>query len=353
VIDTDHKLKTVLPRLQSAGWIAVDTEADSLHAYPEKLCLLQLSIEGEDLLLDPLATMSMKPVLETLAQHELILHGADYDLRLLRKSFGFVPTSIFDTMLASRLLGCREFGLLNLVDKYLGAKLEKGPQKANWARRPLTERMEAYARNDTKYLRPLAELLRTELQAKGRLKWHQETCAQLVAQCAIARLADPETVWRVKGSHRLRPPSLAVLREIWRWREEEAVSANKPPYFILSPDVMVAVAAAAGEAQPFEHLLPRSFSPRRQQGIQRAVDAGLTNEKLPGFIRVKGTRQNEAEKKRLRVLEQRRDERGMELEIDPTLIANRATLILLAKDWSTYQAELMNWQRTLLQADNE
>lgn len=297
VIDTDQKLKTALPRLQAATWIAVDTEADSLHAYPEKLCLVQLSIEGEDLLLDPLASMNIEPVLDTLAQHELILHGADYDLRLLRKSFGFVPTRMFDTMLASRLLGCREFGLLNLVAKYLGVKLEKGPQKANWARRPLTERMAEYARNDTKYLRPLAELLRAELEAKGRLKWHQETCAQLIADCAVARQADPDLVWRVKGSHRLRPPALGILREIWRWRESEAVGANKPPYFILSPDVMVAVAAAAGDAQPFDQLFPRSFSPRRKQGIHRAVSLGLAHEKLPGFIRVKGTRQTEPEKK--------------------------------------------------------
>jgi ribonuclease D len=124
----------------------MDTEADSLHAYPEKLCLIQISISGADELLDPLAKMDLKPLLEVFRRHELIVHGADYDLRLLRKSCGFVPTTIFDTMLAARLLGCREFGLTNLVSKCLGVKLEKGPQKANWARRPLTERMEVYAR---------------------------------------------------------------------------------------------------------------------------------------------------------------------------------------------------------------
>lgn len=348
MVDTDQKLRSALPKLRSADWIAVDTEADSLHAYPEKLCLLQISIEDVDLLLDPLAGMDMKPVLETLSQHELILHGADYDLRLLRKSFGFVPGSIFDTMLASRLLGQREFGLTHLVEKYLGVKLEKGPQKANWARRPLTERMEAYARNDTHYLRPLAELLRAELKISGRLGWHQETCARLVAECAVPRTADPDAVWRVKGSHRLRPGGLGVLRELWSWREKEAVSANKPPYFILPPEIMVAISDAATEGKSFTDLLPRSFSARRQHALREAVEEGLKSEKLPGHLRPKGHRQTETEKRRLRDYEERRDQRAKELGIDPTLIANRATLILLAKDWSEYEAELMNWQRTLL-----
>ena len=113
-----------------------------------------------------------------------MLHGADYDLRLLRKSWDFVPDKIFDTMLASRLLGCREFGLTSLVSKYLGVALEKGPQKANWARRPLTPRMEAYACNDTRYLKPLADLLLAELEAKGRLGWLRESCARLIEDCA-------------------------------------------------------------------------------------------------------------------------------------------------------------------------
>ena len=116
--------------------MALDTEADSLHAYPEKLCLIQISVEGEDALVDPLARMDLEPVLEELRHHELIMHGADYDLRLLRKGLNFVPTAIFDTMLASRLLGIREFGLNNLVWRFLNVRLEKGPQKANWAPRP-------------------------------------------------------------------------------------------------------------------------------------------------------------------------------------------------------------------------
>src|SRR6266446_8033913 len=145
VIDTDQKLAAFLPVLRAASWVAVDTEADSLHAYPEKVCLIQISTVSGDELIDPLARVNLDPLLEALAGHELIMHGADYDLRLLRRHHEFVPKAIFDTMLAARLLGLRQFSLGNLVEKYLQVKLEKGAQKANWAMRPLTERMARYA----------------------------------------------------------------------------------------------------------------------------------------------------------------------------------------------------------------
>jgi ribonuclease D len=348
VIDTDQKLGAFLPEMRAAKWIALDTEADSLHAYPEKLCLIQVSIEGQDELLDPLSSMNLVPAFEVFRDHELILHGADYDLRLLRKGRGFVPTAIFDTMLAGRLLGSREFGLTNLVAKYVGVTLEKGPQKANWAQRPLTQRMIDYARNDTRYLKPLADILSKELRAKGRLDWHREWCRSLIDDCAQIRSTDPEVVWRVKGSHRLNPPALGVLREIWHWRETEAVAANKPPYFVLSPETMVDLAEAAVEARPVKDILPRRMSTRRQQGIVRAIETGIALDKHPGVIRSAPYRQTEPEKKRMLELERRRDRRAAELGIDPTLIASRAMLVLLAKDWETHQAELMSWQRELL-----
>src|ERR1035437_8673043 len=168
VIDTERKIEGFLPVLRAATWVAVDTEADSLHAYPEKVCLIQISTVSGDELIDSLARVNFDPLLDALSGHELIMHGADYDLRLLRKHHEFVPSAIFDTMLAARLLGLRQFGLGNLVERYLGIKLEKGAQKANWAMRPLTERMERYAPNNTRPPKPLAERRQGETQAKGR-----------------------------------------------------------------------------------------------------------------------------------------------------------------------------------------
>jgi ribonuclease D len=350
VIDTDEKVSGFLPKVRQAKWVALDTEADSLHAYPEKLCLIQISIEGHDELIDPLSHADLKPVLEALKSHELIMHGADYDLRLLRKSLNFVPRDIFDTMLASRLLGIREFGLNSLVTRFLDVKLEKGPQKANWARRPLTERMADYARNDARYLKPLSDILRDQLMQKGRLEWHQEMCRRLIQDCAQIRPADPDVVWRVKGSHHLQPAALGVLRELWHWREQEAVKANRPPFFILPPDTMVQLANTAIATGDVKDVLPAHLTPRRREGIIKAVTKGLEAKKLPGLLRSSPYRQSESEKRRMHELEKRRNRAATELGIDPTLIASRAMLVLLAKDWEANQGELSNWQRQFLQA---
>lgn len=350
MIDTDEKLAGFLSGLRQAKWAALDTEADSLHAYPEKLCLIQITIEGEDALIDPLARMNLEPLLKELKRHELIMHGADYDLRLLRKNLDFVPTRLFDTMLASRLLGIREFGLNNLVWRFLNIRLEKGPQKANWARRPLTERMAEYARNDARYLNQVAVTLREQLMQKGRLEWHQEMCDALIRDCARPRSPDPETVWRVKGSHHLQPVALAVLREIWHWREHEAVKSNRPPFFILPPDKMVHLAqhAISNSGVEPKHL-PKHLTPRRREGIIKAVGKGLAAKELPGTVRNSPYRQSESEKRRMHDLERRRDRAAAELGIDSTLIASRAMLVLLAKDWDAHQGALMKWQRQLLE----
>ncbi|HTV42240.1 MAG TPA: HRDC domain-containing protein [Candidatus Sulfotelmatobacter sp.] len=351
MIDTEEKLAAFLPELRAAAWVSLDTEADSLHAYPEKVCLIQISIEGSDRLLDPLSKINLNPLLDALNAHELIMHGADYDLRLLEKHHEFVPSAIFDTMLAGRLLGERQFGLSALVEKFLGVKLDKGSQKANWAQRPLTERMEKYARADTHHLKPLADKLRSELAAKGRLEWHQESCARLIDQCAKPQVIDLDLMWRVKGSAKLSRVGLAVLRELWRWREREAIRANRPPFFIFNHEKLVDLAAVASVKHSVEAILPRQMSPRRRTGLLEAVTTGLAvpDTAQPEILRHHFQRPSDAEFRRYRELEKIRDAHAQELGIDPALIASRPVLGDLARDWENYAPSLMNWQRELLQ----
>jgi len=351
VIDTEEKLAAFLPELRAADWVSLDTEADSLHAYPEKVCLIQISIVGQDSLVDPLANFKLDPLLDALNAHELIMHGADYDLRLLEKHHEFIPSYIFDTMLAARLLGERQFGLSALVEKFLGIKLDKGSQKANWAQRPLTERMENYARADTHHLKPLADKLRSELAACKRLAWHQESCARLIATCTKPQVIDLDLMWRVKGSSRLSRKGLAALRELWRWREREAVNANRPPFFILNHEKLVDIAAVASADHPVHKLLPPQMSPRRRNALQEAIKTGLAvaPEAQPEILRHHFQRPNDAEFKRYRELEKTRDTHANALGIDPSLIASRPMLGDLARDWDISAPSLMAWQRELLQ----
>ena len=351
MIDTQEKLDGFLPVVHSADWIAVDTEADSLHAYPEKVCLIQITTPAGDRLVDPLAALDVNALLAALSGHQLIMHGADYDLRLLFKHHRFTPTAIFDTMIAARLLGRRQFGLSSLVEDMLGIKLDKGPQKADWARRPLTERMETYARNDTHHLRPLAQRLTADLAEKHRLDWHRESCARLIADCTPPPPDDSDTVWRLKGSARLSRVGLAVVRALWQWREAEAKAANRPPFFILPHEKLVALADAASVRQDVESLLPRHLSPRRREGIAQVIKAALLQlaEAHPQIVRNFIRRPSESERRRYHELETRRDAAAHQLGLDATLIASRAVLADLARDWDKHAPELMNWQRQLLQ----
>jgi ribonuclease D len=303
-----------------------------------------------DELIDPLAQINLNPLLDGLSGHELIMHGADYDLRLLQKHHEFITGAIFDTMLAARLLGLRQFSLSHLVEKYLEVKLEKGPQKANWALRPLTERMASYARNDTRYLKPLSDKLKLELKQKDRLSWHQESCARLIVECTRERPLDLDSVWRIKGSHVLGRAALTVLRDLWKWRESEAVAANKPPFFVLSHETLVEIAEAAASRQPVEPLIPRHLSERRRDGVTRAIAhaLGLSPEHHPRILRSISRQPSEGEKRRFLELQKGRDARAADLGIDPTLIASRAALSDLAHDWNKHAGELMNWQRDLL-----
>lgn len=350
MINTDAKLAALLPVIKSSAWLALDTEADSLHAYPEKVCLIQISTAVADTLIDPLAGINLDPLLGALNAHELIMHGADYDLRLLRKHHAFVPSAIFDTMLAARLLGERQFGLSSLAEHFLGVKLDKGSQKADWARRPLTERMEQYARADTHYLKPLADQLQSGLQQKGRLAWHQESCARLIAESSKPPATNAEGAWRIKGSHALNRRALAVLRGLWEWRESEAIAANRPPFFILNHEKLTSIAATAAAHKPIDHLLPMRLSPRRREGLHQAITTtlALPADRYPEVVRHKFYRPTESEMRRYHDLEERRDRHAQELAIDPTLIASRATLSELARDWDQNAPALMNWQRELL-----
>lgn len=338
-----------MPRVIDSPWVAIDTEADSLHAYPEKLCLLQLSCVHGDELIDTLAGLDYSALLDAFRDHQLILHGADYDLRLLKRTFNFEPDRLFDTMIAARLLGETQFGLGHLVQKFLDITLEKGPQKMNWAQRPLTPRMEAYARNDTRYLKPLAELLRKELKARGRLAWLEQSCAQLIRDCAVLRPPDPDA-WRLKGSDRLTDRGRAILREIWRWREEEAIAANRPPFFVLAHEDMVKIAMDAAHNVPDDLRLPTRFSARRREALIDAIDRGhrVPDSQMPKRKPREFNHPDVQMLRRFHNLKKKRDEAATKNEIDPTLIAPKANLLELARDPQGDNDHMLPWQLSLL-----
>src|SRR5215510_12494908 len=178
-------LQTLLQRISAAERIALDTEADSLHNYFEKVCLVQLSFGSVHYLVDPLAGLDLSGLLQALTDKPLILHGGDYDFRMLRASMGFRPRGeVFDTMIAAQLLGFEQIGLAALTERFFAVTIGKEGQKSDWSRRPLSQKQLRYAVNDTRFLERLADRLHGELSARGRIDWHTESCRAMVETSA-------------------------------------------------------------------------------------------------------------------------------------------------------------------------
>ena len=348
MITNDEELAAMLPQMAHVDRIAVDTEADSLHCYFEKLCLIQLSFDGRDYLVDPLAGFDLSPLATALADKEIVLQGADFDLRLLKRSIDFTASRVFDTVIAARLLGIREFSLAALVERYFGVTLKKGSQKANWAQRPLPREMAEYAVNDTHYLLPLAIQLEEELQAKGRYEWFQQSCERARVQSAVQRVRDEEEAWRISGAGTLPPRAAAVLRALWQWRDREAQAADRPPFHILQNHLLLQAAQdfERGQTPDFKHL-----TPRRRRGFLDAAEGALNlpESEWPKRIRRVGVRPTQDAERAAENLRRRRDVVAEELGLDPSFIAPKATMESIAADESRSSTLLVPWQRDLLQ----
>lgn len=348
MIATDSQLAELLPQMERIDRIAVDTEADSLHCYYEKLCLVQLSFGGNDYLIDPLAGFDLPPLAAALTNKEIVLQGADFDLRLLRRSMDFVATRIFDTVIAARLLGIREFSLAALVEKFFGVALKKGSQKANWAQRPLPQHMAEYAMNDTRYLLPLAEKLEDGLRERERLEWFQQSCQRQLEQTSVQRVRDEEEAWRISGSGKMDGRTSAILRGLWQWRDKEAQAVDRPPFHILQNHLLLeaAQAFAGGEAPDFRH-----FSARRRQAFRDAAEKALRLPESAWPVRPRrtGIRSTPQMERAAEALRRRRDAVANEHGLEPSFIAPRGALDAVAADESRSTTLLAPWQRSLLE----
>jgi ribonuclease D len=298
-------------------------------------------------LVDTLAGFDLAPLAAAFAEKELVLQGADFDLRLMRRSFGFVPARVFDTVIAARLLGIREFSLAALVQQFFGVQLPKGSQKADWAQRPLPPRMAEYAMNDTHYLLPLAEKLERELAESGRLDWFRESCQRAIGQANVQRERDEDEVWRIAGAGTLRGRPAAILRALWYWRDREARAADRPPFHILQNQQLIASATSfdAGEVPDFHHFSPR----RRREFLAAAKEAlELPEREWPETRRGIRLRPTAAMERRTTELRRQRDHKAAQLKIEPAFIAPRNALEAIARDENQKERLLVGWQRTLL-----
>ena len=248
-----------------------------------------------------------------------------------------MPSRIYDTAAAAQLLGCAAFGLSALLQRHFGVELPKSSQRADWSCRPLTPKMLAYAVNDTVHLLNLADRLEAELREKGRAEWRRQACRRALEDAAVDREVDPGERWRIRGWRSLEGPQLALLRELWRWREDQARRSDRPPFKVLGNEALLELAVwahahPAAEAEGFPRL-PRNLRGSRLAALSRAIKKGrsLPESAWPGIPKSAGKRADASVSLRAGTLREARNSIAAALAIDPGVLTPNAAVLAIAE----------------------
>lgn len=337
-VRTPEALADVGVEFRREPLVAVDTEAASFHRYRDRIFLIQLSSPSETVIIDPLALSDLSPLGELLANPrvEKIFHDADYDLRILDRDYAFRARRLFDTRIAAQLAGEPAVGLAALLEKYVGVKLAKEHQKADWSRRPLPPAMLAYAAADTEHLPALRAALRARLTALGRLGWAEEECERLETLRWTGGLDPADAFLRVKGAKALEPRQLAALRELYQWRETLAAAQDKATFRIIGNDALRGVAAALPRTLADLGAiveLPRSLATRYGPALLECVGRarGLEEGALPRVERAARPPKDPAFDARVERLKAARNRVAAELGLDAGVLCGRSTLEAVAR----------------------
>jgi ribonuclease D len=336
-LDKPEEVDRFLNEISGVTELALDTEGASFHRFLDRIYLLQLSTRDRSAIIDPLPVGSpagLGTLLESKSV-EVVFHDADYDLRLLHQDYGWHVANIFDTRIASQLLGIKSFGLAALLEQFFDVKLDKKHQRADWSMRPLTHDMLEYAAQDTRYLLQLKDHMKAELEKRGRLHWAQEEFARLEGTRWDAEDA-MEGFLRLKGARDLTRPELAVLRELVHWRDTVAAQLDRATFRVMGNEVLLDLSRnpprSISELSAIKGM-PKGMIDRAGADIIAAVRRGLEvpEAELPKFP--KGQRWNKDREFDARVVRLKgvRDEVARALDLDPGVLCSRERLENIAR----------------------
>lgn len=315
--------------LRGEPCMGVDLEANSLYAYREKICLIQISVPGHDFILDPLAGFNFDEFGDLLADPgmEKVFHASDYDLTLLRGGYGWGVERLFDTMWAARILGHTKMGLAGFLSDLYGISLVKRHQKADWAARPLSASQLAYAQMDTHYLLRLREEMAAQLDTQGLLTEAFEIFSNACRVPPLDRTFDPEGFWSLPGARRLNGQGLAILRALYAFREREARRRDTPVFKVLSNELLVKLAEAA--PQDAESLLridglSRKLADRMGERIAQVIAKGAAAKRPTPPVRA--PRDDSGVLGRYKTLYAWRRETALKRRVESDVIMTRETM---------------------------
>jgi ribonuclease D len=361
-LDRPDEAARQIREISSTQELALDTEGASFHRFVDRIYLLQLSTRAHTAIIDPLnvSAQTLAPLGAMLenAGVEIVLHDADYDLRLIHRDYGWHVRNIFDTRVAAQLLGLKAFGLAALLERYFGVRLDKKHQRADWSMRPLPADMLEYAAQDTMNLLELRDRMRDALEKKGRLGWAREEFARL--EGTKWDDDDPSaTFLRVKGARDLSRRELAVLRELVPWRDSVAREMDRATFRVIGNDQLLEIA----RVQPRNRNelaairgVSRGIQENRTTEIVSAVQRGLDvpEADLPRFPKSARWDRDPQFDTKVNALKTVRDEASQRLDMDPGVLASRERLEVVARknpqgaDELRAIPELRQWQVEVL-----
>jgi ribonuclease D len=347
-LDKAPEVDRFLSEISDVKELALDTEGASFHRFLDRIYLLQISTRRESAIIDPLPIGSpagLGQLLESKAV-EVVFHDADYDLRLLHQDYGWHVTNIFDTRVASQLLGIKSFGLAALLEQFFDVKLDKKHQRADWSMRPLTPDMLAYAAQDTRYLLQLKDHMKSELTRRGRLRWAEEEFARLEGTRWEAEQS-MEGFLRLKGARDLSRRELAVLREVANWRDTVAAQLDRATFRVIGNEALFEIARRApmntSELSTIKGM-PKGMIERAGADIVAAIRHGMEvpEAELPKFP--KGQRWNKDRDfdEKVNRLKAVRDAAATRLELDPGVLCSRERLENVARSGAKTVGDLAN-----------
>jgi len=336
-LDKPEQVDRFLNEISDVKEIALDTEGASFHRFLDRIYLLQLSTRDESAIIDPLPIGSPAGLGQLLQSKsvEVVFHDADYDLRLLHQDYGWHVSNIFDTRIASQLLGIKSFGLAALLEQFFDVKLDKKHQRADWSMRPLTPDMLEYAAQDTRYLLQLKDHMKGELTRRGRLHWAEEEFAKLEGTRWEAE-ESMEGFLRLKGARDLSRRELAVLREVANWRDTVAAQLDRATFRVMGNEVMFELARRApknvSELSAIKGM-PKGMIERGGADIVAAVRRGseVPEAELPKFPRGQRWNKERDFDERVARLKAVRDAAATRLELDPGVLCSRERLENIAR----------------------
>jgi ribonuclease D len=341
-INDQAGLVKAIKDFKSKEFLAVDTEANSLYAYQEQVCLIQVSTDKKDYVIDALAFDDLSPLADVFhdPSTEKIFHASEYDILIMHEEYKFEFQNLFDTMVAAQILGREKLGLDALLDEFIGIQINKKYQRANWGKRPLPEDMLKYAQVDTHFLFQIRQRLARELRDKGLIRIAEEDFSRA---CKVHKQVQENKLapcWRIRGAKNLSPQKAAVLSKLCEYRDKAARKINKPVFKVIGAQSLLQIAekCPSTSTQLLNMDLPGTKNlQRHSSGILQAINEGL---KAPPLYPPQKERLDDTILAREKALRAWRKRTAMDMKVNSAVVLPRELLNSLVYNNPSNHSEL-------------